>query len=66
MTYIKKLLDEVFVISGKNKVEVSVISRAKAEADNIYQDLDFQERNVHTFIRPYARAVGEYAYAVIK
>ena len=31
-------------------------SEPKAEADNIYQDLDFQERSVHTYIRPYARA----------
>ena len=37
---IKQLLDEVFVICGIIKVEVSVISRDEGEADNTYQDLD--------------------------
>ena len=36
----KQLLDEVFVICGIIKVEVSVISRDEGEADNTYQDLD--------------------------
>ena len=36
----KPLLDEVFVICGIIKVEVSVISRDEGEADNTYQDLD--------------------------
>ena len=35
----KQLLDEVFVIYGIIKVEVSVISRADGEADNLYRDL---------------------------
>jgi hypothetical protein len=34
------LLDEVFVICGIIKVEVSVISRAEGEADNAYRNLD--------------------------
>jgi hypothetical protein len=33
-------LDEVFVICGIIKVEVSVISRAEDDADNAYWDLD--------------------------
>ena len=39
----KQLLDEVFVIFGVIKLEVSVISRAepKAEADDTYQDLGY-------------------------
>ena len=37
----KQLLDEVFVISRIIKVEVRVISRPKAEADNPYRDLDY-------------------------
>ena len=37
----KQLLDEVFVISGIIKVEVSVISRAEGQADNTYRDLDY-------------------------
>ena len=37
----KQLLDEVFVISGIIKVEVSVISRAEGRADNTYRDLDY-------------------------
>ena len=36
----KQLLDEVFVICGIIKVEVSVIIRDEGEADNTYQDLD--------------------------
>ena len=41
----KQLLDEVFVIFGVIKVEVSVISRAepKAEADDTYQDLGYSK-----------------------
>ena len=35
----EQLLDEVFVICGIIKVEVSVI-RAEGEADNAYRDLD--------------------------
>ena len=38
--YNKQLLDEVFVICGIIKVEVSVISRAEGETDNTYRDLD--------------------------
>ena len=37
----KQLLDEVFVISGIIKLEVSVIAEPKAEADNTYRDLDY-------------------------
>ena len=37
----KQLLGEVFVVSWIIKVEVSVISRAEAEADNTHQDLDY-------------------------
>ncbi len=37
---IKQLLDEGFVIRGIIKVEVSVISWVKGEADNTYRDLD--------------------------
>ena len=33
-SFIKQLLDEIFVICGIIKVEVSVISRAEGEADN--------------------------------
>jgi hypothetical protein len=33
-------MNEVFVICGIIKVEVSVISRAEGEADNVYRDLD--------------------------
>ena len=36
----KQLLDEVFVICGIIKVEVSVISRDEGEADTTYGDLD--------------------------
>jgi hypothetical protein len=36
----EQLLDEVFVICGIIKVEVSVISRAEGETDNAYRDLD--------------------------
>jgi hypothetical protein len=36
----KQLLDEVFVICGIIKVEVSVISRAEGEADKAYRNLD--------------------------
>ena len=34
----KQLLDEIFVISGMIKVEVSVITQS---ADNTYRDLDY-------------------------
>ena len=37
----KELLDEVFVISGIIKVDVSVSVKPKAEADNSYRDLDY-------------------------
>ena len=40
----KQLLDEVFVISGIIKVEVSLVlisDEPKAEADNTYRDLDY-------------------------
>ena len=40
----KQLLDEVFVISGIIKVEVSLVllsAEPKAEADNTYRDLDY-------------------------
>ena len=37
----KQLLDEVFVISGIIKLEVSVIAEPKAEVDNAYRDLDY-------------------------
>ena len=37
----KQLLDEVFVISGIIKVEVSVQPKPKAEADNTNRDLDY-------------------------
>ncbi len=36
----KQLLDEIFVICGIIKVEVSIISRAEGEADNSYRNLD--------------------------
>ena len=39
-SHLSSLLDEVFVISGIVKVKVSVISQAKAEADNTDGDLD--------------------------
>ena len=39
-TYNKQLLDEVFVICGIIKVEVSVFNRAEGKADNTYRDLD--------------------------
>ena len=36
---IKKLLDEVFVVSRIIKVQVELSAEAEAEADNPYQDL---------------------------
>ena len=42
MTNYKRLLDEVFVLSGIIKIEVSILSaEPNAEADNTYRDLDY-------------------------